>query len=560
VSEAETPGRAPAASAVPGRTDSDPFAAARAVADAVLYEGYVLYPYRASARKNQLRWQFGVLTPPAFTKIDPSERSWLRTECLLEPGPSARLSVRVRCLHAQHRVVEAAVPDPATATSAPGVSALGPAGVSRHHTLGAPFTLEQREAHANLPPPTVPMTHAGAPPQPGFAPVHSLKVDGAVYVEWDEAVDEVVDLPPLALTTLLAGDHEERFELPGGCEIENLHSAAGVIAGRLVRTRQPVDGVVRLQASAASDAPSLVKVAVTIENRTPWAGTAFRRDDVLGHALVAVHAMLAADDGSFVSLLDPPPAAAVAAAGCHNDGIFPVLIGRGDVILASPIILYDRPQVAPESPGDLYDATEIDEILALRVLTLTDEEKSEARATDTRAAAIIDRCDDMPPEMWSRLHGAIRALGPQASQRRRPTAPGPATPPQVTGPGPEREPEAAARSDPMADPTAGSRVPWWDPGAEISVDPAVDSVVVAGVEVKKGSSVRLRPSRRADAHDLFLRDMTATVAGVFQDVDGGQQVAVTLDQDPAREELLWQGRYLYFHPDEIIPLTDRDPR
>ena len=63
-------------------------------------------------------------------------------------------------------------------------------------------------------------------------------------------------------------------------------------------------------------------------------------------------------------------------------------------MLSSPIILYDQPAVAPESPGDLYDATEIDEILALRVLTLTDDEKAEARATDPRAAAIVDRCDD----------------------------------------------------------------------------------------------------------------------------------------------------------------------
>jgi len=39
---------------------------ARQVADAVLYEGYLLYPYRASARKNQIRWQWGVLVPLAY--------------------------------------------------------------------------------------------------------------------------------------------------------------------------------------------------------------------------------------------------------------------------------------------------------------------------------------------------------------------------------------------------------------------------------------------------------------------------------------------------------------
>jgi hypothetical protein len=186
------------------------------------------------------------------------------------------------------------------------------------------------------------------------------------------------------------------------------------------------------------------------------------------------------------------------------------------VVLSTPIILYDHPEVAPESPGDLYDGTEIDEILALRVLTLTDEEKAEARGTDPRAAAIIDRCDDMPPEVWQRLHGGVRSIGPV-----------------------DECPE----------------VPWWDPGMDASVDPSSDRVMVAGVEVRQGSAVRLRPSRRADAQDLFLQGLTARVAGVFRDVDENEYVAVTVADDPAGEELEWQGRYLYFYPDEIEPLA-----
>jgi hypothetical protein len=192
-------------------------------------------------------------------------------------------------------------------------------------------------------------------------------------------------------------------------------------------------------------------------------------------------------------------------------------------MLSSPIILYDHPAVAPESPGDLYDATEIDEILALRVLTLTDDEKAEARATDPRAAAIVERCDTMPPEVWQRLHGAVRTLEP-----------------------------AGAPPEPVA------TVPWWDPGADSSVDPETDSVTISGLEVARGSAVRLRPSRRADAHDLFLAGLTATVAGVFSDVDGNVHVAVTIDSDPATDALAWQGRYLYFHPDEVEPLGDRE--
>ncbi len=447
----------------------DRFVAARAVADAVLYEGYVLYPYRASAPKNQVRWQFGVLAPPEFSAAaGGSERSSMRTECLLRPGPDARLHVRVRCLQVQHRSVEA--------------------------------------------------TGDGAE----FFPVGTLEVDGQHHVDWDEVVDRAVDLPSLAARAPVGvgPGYEQVFRFPGATATEPIARPDGSVAGRLVRRCQPVVGRVRVDTEAGGGGASLVKVIVTVENVTGGAGHpgARQRDDALRSSLVAVHTMLAVDDGSFVSLLDPPAGAEQAAAACHSDGCYPVLIGAGDVVLSSPIILYDHPEVAPESPGDLYDATEIDEILALRVLTLTDDEKAEARGTDPRAAAIIDRCDGMAPEVWERLHGTLR-------------------------------PVQAARE---------AEVPWWDPTVDGSADPWNDSVRVGPVEVRTGSPVRLRPSRRADAQDLFLAGMSATVAGIFNDVDGRPFVAVTLDDDPATPELAWQGRYLFFHPDEIEPLPVED--
>jgi hypothetical protein len=462
----------------------DRFAAARAVADAVLYEGYVLYPYRASSRKNQIRWQFGVLTPRAFSETDGSERWFMRTECLVDPGRVSQLSIRIRCLQVQHRGVEVAEDDGS------------------------------------------------------FVAVESVEIDGTSYVEWDEAIDQVFDLRALHL---LPGDQttsEESFGFPGGEDTELVPASGGGVAARVRRTRQQVEGRVEVVARPAEGDGSLLKVAVTVENATPWSGTSPRRDDVMGHSLVAVHTMLAVDGGGFISLLDPPDAAGAAAASCSNDGAFPVLIGGGDVVLSSPIILYDYPEVAPESPGDLYDSTEIDEILALRVLTLTDQEKAEARGTDPRAAAIIDRCDDMPPEMWERLHGAVRALHPAGDET------------LVSVVDPDLDADRLGERSVDA-------VPWWDPEVDASVDPWSDSVSIGGVEVSKGSAVRLRPSHRSDAQDLFLAGMAATVAGVFKDVDGSQQVAVTIDDDPATEELSWQGRYLFFHPDEVDPLPDR---
>ncbi|HEX3459901.1 MAG TPA: hypothetical protein VHT49_03275 [Acidimicrobiales bacterium] len=461
----------------------DRFAAARAVADAVLYEGYVLYPYRASSRKNQIRWQFGVLTPRAFSEADGSERWSMRTECLIDPGLVSQLSIRIRCLQVQHRAVEVAGDDGS------------------------------------------------------FLPVDSVEIEGKSYVEWEEAVDQVVDLTRL---NLLPGDEtavEESFSFTGGEDTELIPSSGGGARARIRRSRHPVDGRVSVLARPAEGDGSFLKISVTVENVTDWSGTSTRRDEVMGHSLIAVHTMLAVDGGLFVSLLDPPDAARSAVAGCSNEGAFPVLIGGGDVVLSSPIILYDCPEVAPESPGDLYDSTEIDEILALRVLTLTDDEKAEARGTDPRAAAIIDRCDDMPPEMWERLHGAVRSLHPAGEGTPTPT--------------PDLDPEPRGES-------GAELPPWWDPEVDASVDPWSDSVSISGVEVTKGSAVRLRPSHRSDAQDLFLAGMAATVAGVFKDVDGSQHVAVTIDDDPATEELNWQGRYLFFHPDEVDPIPDRD--
>jgi hydrogenase maturation protease len=114
-----------------------------------------------------------------------------------------------------------------------------------------------------------------------------------------------------------------------------------------------------------------------------------------------------------MSLLDPPDFGREAAAGCRNVGTYPVLAGddsRRDCILSSPIILYDFPQIASESAGDLYDGTEIDEILSLRIMTLTDEEKREVRDADDRARAILERTENLAAEHFLKMHGVMKRI------------------------------------------------------------------------------------------------------------------------------------------------------
>lgn len=455
-------------------------ALARQVADAVLFEGYVLYPYRASAAKNRLRWQFGVLVPPAWG-AECEEHDFQHTECLIEPRADAVLAVEVRFLHARRRTVQRALPDG------------------------------------------------------GFETVPELHLDDRVLVPWDEGAEERVEL--VAPVAQLAGDGIEfPFLKPAVEDTEPVLDAAGRTVGQLIRRSAEITGVVRLSTSELDGPYRVSRLTAVVENTTPWTppeGHAADRDAALPHSLVATHLLMALSAGSFLSMTDPPEWARSAVAACRNLHTWPVLAGepgRADLVLSSPIILEDHPAIAPESLGALYDATEIDEILALRTAALTDAEKREARGTDERAAAVIDLADSMPAEVLERLHGAVRGLR------------------EITG-----EPEGFPDEFGVARP----ETPWWDPASDAGFDPERDRVMVDGRSVGKGSRVELRPGlRHTDAQDLFLHGRTATVEAVLHDVDGAVHLAVTVDGDPGADIRREQGRYLYFQPDEVAVAED----
>jgi hypothetical protein len=448
----------------------------------VLYEGYLLYPYRRSSPKNQVRWQFGVVLPRGWAepRSDPrptvagSAESWFQqTECLAECSGDAAFHVRPRFLQLQRKQVE------------------------------------RRTAQGR------------------YRAVEALDAGGTTHVPFDEAVEREFDLV-VRLRDALDGGREVRLAAPGGEDVEPVADETGFQVGRLVRHRWPLEVRLRISAQPAGTPFRALRVRIRTENATAWQEPAASRDRALTRSLLAAHCFVGVSGGSFLSLLDPPAWASRAAAACENLHTFPVLVGEPgarDLVLSSPIILYDYPEVAPESPGDLFDATEIDELLSLRTLTLTDEEKREARATDPRSAAIVDRVESMPQEVMARLHGAVRSLRPA----------------QGGGPFPK-----------------GSGAPaWWDPGADASVSPDTDSVEVNGVAVSRGRRVRLCPrGERADAQDMFLAGRTARVEAVFLDVDDRRHVAVTIEGDQASELHQWHGRCFYFSPEEVEPIPE----
>ncbi|WDO10315.1 hypothetical protein ME763_34250 [Streptomyces murinus] len=586
-----------------------------AVADAVLYEGYLLYPYRRSSPKNRVRWQFGVLLPrdwverfgPVAPGISGSADSWYQqTECLLRaPKDDAVVRLRVRHLQMQHKQVEDA----------------------------------------------------------DGSPVESLRTaDGATHLSFDEAIPRETELT-VPLAELLDGGRTVDVGAPGGDEYEPLPGDAG----RIVRRHRELRAATTVAAEPL--APGLFRLRVRTENTGEPADAGACRNEALRDALIATHTVLGGEGVEFVSLIDPPAALAERARGCRNAFTFPVLGGAppqsadgegetGPAMLSAPIILSDHPQVAPESPGDLHDAAEIDEILTLRTMLLTDAEKAEARATDPRAARILDRVDSMPREVFERLHGAIRSLTPAASSgsrtsgrstgtrastgtrtsagadrsearapeppaearsaapqahratltpesgaairaaatttRQEPSVPEPPAAAHAAGPEvqhrtpapdsatkapaaapaahretptPEQPTPAPPASAPVAlvaphePPASGpnatpQRPAWWQEGGDEGLSPATDTVLVGDVPLGAGSPVLLRPrTRGADAQDMFLDGRSATVAGVFHDVDGSVRLAVTVDDDPAAELHGWYGRFHYFRPDEVEPLA-----
>lgn len=332
------------------------------IADAILYEGYMLYPYRASAIKNRRRFNFGVLAPPAYSQAQRgTENCQMQTQCLITGGENAALDVgvdiKIRFLQLREREIY------------------------RIDETSSEFTL-----------------------------VDSLEIEGEIYQAWQEAIEREVDVANIELKALFEDPRQIEFSFPADAESEILLDANGKTAGSVIRKQSAIQGIAHIAAERLGE--GLYKMTVRVSNSTLFENAEGKnRDEALASSLVSAHAILRAHKGEFISLLEPPEEYGEAAASCQNQGTFPVLVGENgecDVMLSSPIILYDYPEIAPESAGELFDGTEIDEILTLRIMTMTDEEKREMRSVDERARKILERTETMPPEEFMKLHGVLR--------------------------------------------------------------------------------------------------------------------------------------------------------
>jgi hypothetical protein len=241
------------------------------------------------------------------------------------------------------------------------------------------------------------------------------------------------------------------------------------------------------------------RVSFRVENRTE-VPEGLERGEALRHSLISTHPVLRVEGGRFISQLDAP---------CESVNTWPVLASpEDDVMLGAAIILPDHPQIAPESRGNLFDNTEIEEALVLHVQALSDEERAEIEQQDPAVREMIERASAVTPEELLKLHGRVELRDPVTRQ-----------PPQ---------PSADVR-----DPTRGL--------PEVEVD---------GVIFRRGGHVVVRPGLDADLQARMLEGRTVTVERIFRDYDGRVHLGVSVDQ-PGQEIMRETGRFLWFFPPEV---------
>lgn len=437
------------------------------VVNAVLYEGYILYPYRASSKKNRERFTFGRVYPEDYSIAqNGAEPFVMQTECLVrDESKDALINISVRFLHPMAREV----------------------GI-----LSAPIT-EMPEV------------------EPKFEIVPDLQVGEQLYQTWQEAVERRVELAPFPLSSATKMSHE--FNFPTSRALEPVRGDDGKISAIVVRRQDAVRGVIEVSTQPVDD--SVFKMTVRIVNRTAVSKQDLENQSaIIMRTFTSTHTILQAQGGEWISLTDPPPTYANAVAACKNIGAWPVLVGEEskgerDAMLSSPIILYDYPQIAPESPGDLFDGLEIDEILTLRVMAMSDAEKVEMRQVDDQARRILERTETMPGEHLLKMHGVMRNV--------------------------------RSFNEDFFNPTT-----------------RLESANIGGVEVKAGDRVRVRPKKRADAMDMVLDGKIAVIEAVEQDVEGGVQLALVIEDDPGHDLGMMRqpGHRFFYGTDEVEPVKD----
>ncbi|HJY91123.1 MAG TPA: hypothetical protein VJ255_12630, partial [Candidatus Acidoferrum sp.] len=253
------------------------------IVKAVLYEGYMLYPYRPSAVKNRQRFNFGVVYPHAYSDAQGGTDAWtMQTECLVLGNEETHCAVRVRFLRMVARSVG---------------KLLNPTSELSSVTEG------------------------------NIEKVERLEAGGKISQTWQEAVEEEIELTEFNLSALVAQPMQWPFRLSAKQDVEAVRDERGLIVGLISRDKASVAAMIELIAEQVK--PGLFKLTTRVSNDSRIEGLdPASREEALARALVSAHTILEVRDGEFVSLIDPPETLREFAMACQNVGTWPVLIGE----------------------------------------------------------------------------------------------------------------------------------------------------------------------------------------------------------------------------------------
>lgn len=305
---------------------------------------------------------------------------------------------------------------------------------------------------------------------------------------------------------------EVAFDFPASQITEPIRNSEGEVPGIIVRSQCAIQGTIEVETKPEQNC---LKLTVRIRNETPMSCTeVMEQNAVIERTFASAHIVLSLDHGEFVSLLEPADEFQGVVKSCQNIGVWPVLVGDEKCLdrrtmLASPIILYDWPKIAPESAGQLFDGTEIDEILNLRILTMTDEEKREMRNIDAAARQVLERAENLHGQDFLKMHGTLRGLRPLEEQ--------------IFG-----------------------------------TNQRVQGVNIGDVYLKPGDRVRIRPKTRADVMDMALDGKVAIIEAVEEDAEARVHLALVVQDDPGKDLGMMRqpGHRFFYTLDEVEPVKE----
>ncbi|HYY28008.1 MAG TPA: hypothetical protein VE860_08700 [Chthoniobacterales bacterium] len=439
------------------------------IAEAVLYEGYILYPYRASSRKNQERFTFGRIYPRAYSLAQSGAEPFaMQTECLLRGhGEIPSLKIRLRFLHPMARTIG---------------------------LLSSPASELPKDVSLDR-----------------FSLVPELRIEDKLFQSWHEAVEREATYSQERVENLATNPVSLPLDFADSLSVEPIRDRDGRVIAAVIRQNRRLIGEIEISAQCIDS--EVFKISVRVENLTDLDEAAFdQKNELLLRTFASTHTILECEQGEFLSLTDPPTAYARVAESCKNVGAWPVLVGdkekgKANSVLSSPIILYDYPEIAAESGGEYFDGTEIDEMLALRVRTMTDEEKWEMSQIDDRAREILLRSEALPEEAYWNMHGKIRE-------------------------------KKLADAD------------IFNPGTR------PNQVTVEGIVLTVGDHVRINPKERADLMDIALAGKTAVIESIELDAENRIHLALVLDEDPGKDfgMLRQPGHRFFYGVHEVEPM------